>query len=119
MANAITFVEILTPNSAELADFYRSVFDWDVYPPMGSMEYRVMNPKAENGVMGAIGDPYTGERWVAFYVGVEDIDATIEKVVQNGGSVRVPKFTTDTGFTQAMVQDTQGHVIGLQALPKR
>lgn len=117
--NAITFVEILSPNSKDLAGFYSNVFGWDVYPPQGSMEYRVMNPKAENGVMGAIGDPYTGENWVAFYVGVEDIEATIEKVVANGGSVKVPKFTTDTGFTQAMVQDSQGHVIGLQQIPQK
>ena len=73
-----------------------------------------MNPKAENGVTGAIGDPYAGESWVTFYVGVKDIDAVIEKVIANGGSVKVPKFTTDTGFTLAIVRDSQEHVIGLQ-----
>ena len=114
MANPITFVEILSHNSKELADFYSNVFGWEIYPPQGSMEYRVMNPKAENGVTGAVGDPYAGEDWVTFYVGVSDIDAVIEKVVANGGSVRVPKFTTDTGFTLAIVKDSQGHIIGLQ-----
>ena len=114
MANPITFVEILSPNSKELSDFYANVFGWEVYPPQGAMEYRVMNPKAENGVTGAIGDPYAGENWVTFYVGVKDIDAVIEKVIANGGSVKVPKFTTDTGFTLAIVRDSQEHVIGLQ-----
>lgn len=118
MANAITFVELLSPNSRDLAAFYANVFGWDVYPPQGSMEYRVMNPKAENGVMAAIGDPYAGENWTAFYVGVADIEETIGKVIENGGSVKVPKFTTDTGFTQAIVQDSQGHIIGLQQAPQ-
>lgn len=48
------------------------------------------------------------------YVSVDSIEAMIEKVLNNGGSVKVPKFTTDTGFTQAIVADSQGHVIGLQ-----
>lgn len=114
MKNAITFIEILSKDSKKLVDFYQNVFGWEIYPPQGSMEYRLMNPKADNGIMGAIGDPYAGEDWTCFYVAVDNIDETIEKVKSNGGLVKVPKFTTDTGFTQAIVADAHGHVIGLQ-----
>ena len=37
----------------------------------------------------------------------------MKKVVQNGGKVKVPKFTTDTGFTLAYIEDRNGNIIGL------
>ena len=115
MANQISFVEILAPGSRGLGAFYHDAFGWDVYEPAGSMEYRVMNPNGDNGVMAAIGDPFVdGEAWLCFYVMVDDIDAAVERAVAAGGSVKVPKYATDTGFTLAYVCDPAGHVIGLQ-----
>ena len=51
---------------------------------------------------------------MCFYVMVDDIDAAVERAVAAGGSVKVPKYATDTGFTLAYVCDPAGHVIGLQ-----
>lgn len=116
MANPITFIEITSKNSKEMVEFYQNVFGWNVYPPAGEMEYRVMNPQSTNHIMAAIADPYSKfqEEWVAFYIGVKSVDETIEEVLNNGGSIVVPKFTTDTGFTQALVKDNRGHVLGIQ-----
>ena len=116
MANPITFIEITSKNSKEMIDFYQNVFWWNVYPPAGEMEYRVMDPKSPNHMLAAIADPYSKdkEEWVAFYIGVESVNDTIDEVLKNGGSIVVPKFTTDTGFTQALVKDNKGHVLGIQ-----
>lgn len=114
MKNKISSVEIITPNSKELAEFYGTVFGWDIYPPAGSMEYRVMNPNGDNHVMGMVGDPFiNNESWVTFYITVDDIDDMLKKVVACGGKVKVPKFTTDTNITLAYFEDAKGHVVGL------
>lgn len=66
MANAITFIEILSQNAKDLGSFYQDVFGWKIYPPQGAMDYRIMDPETDNGVMAAIGAPYAGENWLAF-----------------------------------------------------
>lgn len=114
MANEVRFFEIIGENSKKLGEFYNKVFEWNVLPPAGSMEYYLMDTKGENGVMGAVGDPFINNQgWIAIHVAVDDIDEIIEKVIENGGKLKVPKFTTDTGFTLAYIEDSNGNIIGL------
>ena len=114
MANEVKFFEIIGNNSKELGEFYSKVFDWNILPPAGTIEYSLMDTKGENGVMGAVGSPFiNNESWITIYVTVDSIDEIMKKVVQNGGKVKVPKFTTDTGFTLAYIEDRNGNIIGL------
>jgi hypothetical protein len=50
---------------------------------------------------------------VTFYVRVVDIDATLAKATQAGGSVVAPKFSPSPDAVLALVADPEGHVIGL------
>ena len=43
-----------------------------------------------------------------------DLPGAVERAVAAGGSVKMPKYATDTDFTLAYVCDPAGHVIGLQ-----
>jgi len=50
---------------------------------------------------------------VTGYVRVADIDATLAKAAQLGGSVVMPKFSPDGSAQLALVADPEGHVVGL------
>ncbi|MGG4392176.1 hypothetical protein COK01_26820 [Priestia megaterium] len=114
MGNPVTFFEITGKNSKELAKFYSEIFGWNIIPPQGSMEYRIMDTDTQEGIPGAIGDPIGGDdTWLTIYITVPDIDSTLEKIKQNGGKIKIPKFTTDTGFTLAYVEDAFGHTLGI------
>ena len=50
---------------------------------------------------------------VTGYVRVADIDSTLAKVKDLGGSVVMPKFSPDGSAQLALVADPEGHVVGL------
>jgi predicted enzyme related to lactoylglutathione lyase len=50
---------------------------------------------------------------VTGYVSVADLDATLAKVVDLGGSVIMPSFSPAPGVQLALVADPEGHVLGL------
>ena len=64
-------------------------------------------------VLGTGPAPDGGAGWVTFYVSVADLDATLAKAVDLGGSVVAPKFSPAPETWLAMVADPEGHVIGL------
>ncbi|MNW36537.1 Glyoxalase-like domain protein [compost metagenome] len=114
MANQVSFFEIISKNSVQLGEFYGKTFGWNIIPPQGSMEYRLMDTKGGNGVMGAVGEPIIKEEtWLTIYISVDNIDQTLEDVVNNGGKIKAPKFSTDTGFTLAYIEDLSGNIIGI------
>lgn len=114
MANYVSFFEIISKDSKKIGEFYSKVFGWNILPPAGSMEYRLMIADKEKGINGAVGDPYANdESWMTIYVSVDNIDEIIASVVENGGEVKIPKFTTDTGFTVAYVKDCNGNILGI------
>ena len=47
------------------------------------------------------------------YVRVADINSTLAKVKDLGGSVVMPKFSPDGSAQLALVADPEGHVVGL------
>ncbi|WP_144559630.1 VOC family protein [Shouchella miscanthi] len=114
MSNKVNFFEIVSKNSSELSKFYEEVFGWNIIPPQGSMEYRIMLTGDDNTSVGAVADPIVNEEtWVTIGVQVDSIEETIKLVESNGGELKVPKFTTDTGFTRAYIKDSAGNIIAL------
>jgi predicted enzyme related to lactoylglutathione lyase len=76
-----------------------------------------MTSPEQTGPVVGIGDSQDGGAGhVTGYVTVDDIDATLARATELGGSVVVPKFSPGPGATLALVADPEGHVLGLTEL---
>jgi uncharacterized protein len=66
----------------------------------------------EGAIPGGIGPVQGGSPLVTFFVGVQDVAATLEAAAAMGGRVVQPA-TSVPGVTFGLVADPQGQVVGL------
>lgn len=108
--------ELLTPDHDASKAFYDHVIGWTLGPkPDGSpMDYRMIQTadgSMVGGVMQLTGEMTAGgahPTWL-FYIGVDDVDASFEKVKANGGGVLMEPFDIPGAGRAAMVRDPQGN----------
>jgi uncharacterized protein len=113
MADAkIIHLEVVGKDGAALQRFYSDLFGWklDTNNPGG---YGMTDPAQTGLVVGIGSTPDGSSGHVTGYVRVADIDATIAKAAELGGSAIMPKFSPDGSAQLGLVADPEGHVIGL------
>lgn len=98
-----------TPNWFELhtrsydsaLEFYRTVFKWDTQTMSDEPTFRytvqMANGEQVAGVMDASVFPDNAPLGWSIYFGVEDVDATLAKIVQLGGAIVLPAEDTPYG----------------------
>lgn len=113
--NGIAFTRILARNLDRAQAFYSSVFGWRFMDPapgfprifftggevMGGLHLLSPSPAAtddgasagEEQGKGKDGDNVKVKQRVVDYIMVSDVDETLRKVVENGGTVTMNKFT--------------------------
>ena len=114
MANPVGWFEVVGKDGAALRSFYGTLFDWQIAPSGGEMDYGLVQA-ANGGISGGIGASGDGSPGhVTFYVEVDDPAAYLAKAEELGGRAVMP-LTEIPGFnlTIAMVADPEGHVVGL------
>ncbi len=96
--------------------FYSGLFGWKFEKSEGPFEYYLIETAALDGSpgpgggMGRRGAP--GQQ-IMNYIGVADIDASLARVAELGGSITMPR-TTVPGFGYlAIATDTEGNAFGL------
>lgn len=106
--------ELQTADPDASKKFYDNVIGWTVEAqPSGEMDYRMIQTSGGDmvgGVMRLTNDMAANgakPTWL-FYVGVDDVDASVEKVKANGGSVHLPPWDIPGVGRIAMVSDPQG-----------
>lgn len=107
--------ELLTTDPDGAKAFYDAVIGWNIGPkPAGDMDYRMI-ATAEGGQVGGVmrlaDEMVAGgakATWL-FYIGVDDVDATVAAVTAGGGSVHLPAFDMPGVGRMAMVADPQGN----------
>lgn len=105
--------ELLTPDHAVAKRFYDAVVGWNIAgKPDGEIDYRMIETRdgTVGGVMQLTDAMTTGGAkpgWL-FYVGVDDVDATADKVTAAGGAVLMPPFDLPGVGRMAFVADPQG-----------
>jgi len=117
----VVHFEIQADDPGRAASFYQEVFGWKVTKWEGPMDYWLVTTgeAPEPGIDGAI----TGRQGkviddmaVIGYVcidQVQDVDASVQKAVEAGGTVAVPKTEIPkVGYT-AYLKDTEGNVFGV------
>jgi predicted enzyme related to lactoylglutathione lyase len=108
--------ELGTTDVDAAQEFYGDVFGWTA-KDMGSDfgGYRIFHrDESENGIAGfmQLQDPSWPATWIP-YVGVEDVDATVAKAKELGGSTVVEGMDVPTVGRIAVIKDPQGAVLGI------
>jgi predicted enzyme related to lactoylglutathione lyase len=112
MNNPIVHAEIRSSDPDGTRAFFGDLFGW-TYPQEGAFPGYTF---VETGVPGALYtaiSPLQGDGdLVTFFVGVQDMDATISDTTRLGGTV-VQQPVSVPGVRFALIADPQGHVVGL------
>ncbi|HEY8424631.1 MAG TPA: VOC family protein [Limnochordales bacterium] len=104
-------IEITARDPEKVRAFLESVFGWKV-AEYGSDIMTFASSDA--GVGGHIVRwPHQEPTYVTFYVKVDDIKATVERVVKAGGTVLVPEGEIPGGGHFALFTDPEGHPMGV------
>jgi predicted enzyme related to lactoylglutathione lyase len=111
MGRPVVHFEVNGRDMHALGQFFQQLFDWDLQP-MPGMNYTIVTPG--DGPTGGIGQVETDDqRWVTFYVSVDDPDAYLKKAEQLGGSIVMPTSAVPGGPTIGIFATPEGHRIGV------
>jgi len=115
----IVHFEIHADDPQRAIKFYSSCFGWEFNKWEGPLDYWLITtgPKEEVGIDGGLMKrmtPIDGEAVIAYVctMGVEDLDSTIKRVEENGGTVAIPKDAIPGVGWLAYFKDTEGNLFG-------
>ena len=111
MANPVGWFEVSGPDGGALQRFYGEAFGWEI-DANNPMDYGMVSAEGE-GIGGGISKAMGGKPMVTIYVEVADLDATLAKAQELGGSTVMPPADVPGGPRLAQFADPDGNVIGL------
>ena len=111
----ICYVEMPATDARRSADFYASVFGWNVRR-RGDGKFAFDDSAGEVSGAWVEGRPPSSQPGLLFYIMVDDVEATLEAVRGNGGEVVQPTGVDAPEIT-ARFRDPGGNVIGLYQEP--
>jgi uncharacterized protein len=111
----VVWFEVAGRDLDALRQFYSRLFGWRIeLDPAAPMPYGLVQTGAEGGIPGGIyapGEPVGS--YVSFYVAVEDLERSLAQAETLGAKVAQPPTPLADGSRVAMVNDPEGHRIGL------
>jgi uncharacterized protein len=113
MSHPVVHAEIRSSDPDATRGFFGKLFGWD-YSDGAFPGYTFVGTGAEGGPPTAIGPLQGGEDSVLFFVGVEDVAATLKEAEDLGGAIVQPAQEVP-GVTFGVLADQQGHLIGVAA----
>ena len=111
----IVHFEIPADDPQRAIEFYETVFGWRIEKWDGPIEYWLVmtGPEDEPGIDGGLArreDPAIG---VENTIDVQDLDASLISVKDQGGEIIRPKMAVPGVGWMAYIKDTEGNVFGL------
>jgi predicted enzyme related to lactoylglutathione lyase len=112
MPHPIVHAEIRSADPDATRAFFGQVFGW-TYPQEGAFPgYTFVDTGVPDALYTAI-SPLQGDAdLVTFFIGVDDIEATLAEVTRLGGRV-VQEPVSVPGVSFALIADPLGHIVGL------
>jgi predicted enzyme related to lactoylglutathione lyase len=113
VGNPIVQFQILSKAPDETAQFYSSLFGWqvDANNPMG---YRRIDTGSQEGIQGGVWPaPPQAPNFVQLYMAVEDVRSAVTKAEGLGAKVIIPPTTLPEGDEMAVMLDPQGMAFGV------
>jgi predicted enzyme related to lactoylglutathione lyase len=113
MSSPLIHFEVAGKDAGKLQSFYSDQFGWQV-DANNPLNYGIVNLSGDVG--GGIGPAPEGQPGHAmFYVGVDDVEASLQKAESLGGSRVFGPMDVPEGPTIAHFADPEGNVVGLFA----
>jgi predicted enzyme related to lactoylglutathione lyase len=114
MPHPVVHFEIRSTDPDATRAFFADLFGWE-YSQGGLPGYTYVNTGAEGAIPGGIGPVQGGDDTVVFFVGVDDVEATLTRANELGGTTVQPA-TSVPGVTFGVLADAHGHVVGVAAM---
>lgn len=107
--------EISVQDAKKLIPFYQQVFNWKIEKWEGPIDYWLVSTGKEDepGLDGAIMLQENQFPPTVLVVDVEEIDPVLEKVIENGGEIVLPKNPVPGVGYAAYFKDPQGVTMGV------
>ena len=114
MPHPVIHAEIRSADPDATRRFMAELFGWKVASEGGFPGYTFMDTGADAGAHVAISPRQAAEDEVLFFVAVQDVDATLARAQQLGGTIIQPAQHVP-GVSFGVLADAQGHRIGVAA----
>src|SRR4029079_14644710 len=114
MAHPVIHAEIRSADPDATRQFFADLFGWKVASEGAFPGYTFIDTGAEGGTYVAISPRQATEDEVLFFVGVEDVTATLKKAEELGGTIIQPAQPVP-GTSFGVFADAQGHRVGVAA----
>jgi uncharacterized protein len=114
MPHPVIHAEIRSADPDATRAFFADLFGWKVASEGAFPGYTFIDTGVEGGTYVAISPRQAADDEVLFFVGVEDVDATLARAVELGGSIVQPTQQVP-GTSFGVFADAQGHRIGVAA----
>jgi predicted enzyme related to lactoylglutathione lyase len=114
MPHPVIHTEIRSEHPDATRRFFADLFGWKVASEGAFPGYTFIDTGAEGGPYVAISPRQGAEDEVLFFVGVQDVAATLTKAMELGGTIVQPAQEVP-GTTFGVFADAQGHKIGVAA----
>lgn len=113
MSQPVVHFEINVKDRAKSAEFYSQLFGWKTSTATG-FDYSLVEPAHEKTIGGGIGPYQPGQGpSITFYVGADDLQASLNKAEKLGGRTVMPPTPIPGIGSCAMFADLDGNVVGL------
>lgn len=113
MSSPLIHFEVAGRDAGKLQSFFSDLFGWQV-DAANPMSYGIVNLSGEVG--GGIGPAPEGQPGHAmFYIGVDDVEAALQKAEGLGGARVFGPMDVPDGPTIGHFADPEGNVVGLFA----
>src|SRR6187455_3352996 len=111
MTHPVVHAEIRSADPDATRKFFGDLFGWKVASEGAFPGYTFIDTGVEGGTYVAISPRQSAEDEVLFFVGVEDVAATLTRAEELGGTiVQAAQTVPDTTF--GVLADAQGHKVG-------
>ncbi|MDZ7268007.1 MAG: VOC family protein [candidate division KSB1 bacterium] len=112
MTHGFVHVEIPSADFDRTRNFYRELFEWKL-DLVVEEDYMLFDTGEE--VNGAFYHSpwHTGRQGIILYIRVDDIDQTLERVLQLGGKIIRGKTPEKASGSFALISDPDGNVLGI------
>ena len=111
--NRVTHFEIPCDDPEKTMKFFQEVFNWK-FQKFGDQEYWFANTgKESSGINGAIMKKRDPNQPITNSISVENIDDSILKIEESGGTIVVPKMAIPTVGWLSFFKDPDGNIHGV------
>ena len=115
MSNPVMRWQIVSPQSDQLAKFYRSLFGWEASRD-NLLNYQMIDTVSERGIQGGLWPaPPSAPSFVQLYVEVADCAAYVASATALGATVLMAPQALPDGEVMAILRDPAGISFGIMA----